>query len=212
MDFNKRIKKVAIFGAASALGTEIASAIAIEIAKAKAQNPLEIFKINCLDQKEEVLFDVRKKVQARVISAAEKSIVHLREIYVEREDLIENSEIIHECVEGVMHGFRFDSDPLYVKQADLVFFALDPSQADHAQYICKSIKLCKSDAIVAFAGHSEKDLDFLDDKRLPYTVVMQKSDPPNRGKPFTIVTNKKTDSSVEAVVREMETRFGKSLI
>ena len=96
MTFNKRFKNVSVLGAAGKMGSGILYLNAIYISQLKLapENKNETFVINAIDQSQERLNGLLIYTKGLLLKWAEKNIVWLRTAYADRDDLIENGEII----------------------------------------------------------------------------------------------------------------------
>lgn len=108
MNYNERMQKVAVLGAAGKMGSGILLLNAIEVADLNLlpENKGKTFVIYAIDISEEVLSGLIKYVRDQTVKIAEKKINWLREIYKDREDLVENGEMIDEYINHVMSVIR----------------------------------------------------------------------------------------------------------
>ena len=108
MNYNERMQKVAVLGAAGKMGSGILLLNAVEVADLSLlpENKGKTFVVYAIDVSEEALSGLLKYVKTQVLKIAEKKILWLREIYKERQDLIENGEMIEEYINHVMSIIR----------------------------------------------------------------------------------------------------------
>lgn len=108
MNYNERMQKVAVLGAAGKMGSGILLLNAVEVADLSLlpENKGKTFLIYAIDVSEEALSGLIKYVRTQVIKIAEKKINHIREIYKDRMDLVENGEMIEEYINHVMSVIR----------------------------------------------------------------------------------------------------------
>ncbi len=108
MEYIQRIQKVSVMGAAGKMGSGILLLTALEMADQmlKIENKGKTFVINAIDTSDEGLTGLLKYLRAQVLKAAEKKVVSLRNIYADRPDLIENSDIIDAYVQDVLSMVR----------------------------------------------------------------------------------------------------------
>ena len=101
MDLDERLENVAVIGAAGKMGSGIGALIAQEVAKLKIKPDKKdkIFRLYLIDVNEKALDGLRNYIKAIATKGAEKGIVMLREAYKDREDLVENGDIIKEFVD-----------------------------------------------------------------------------------------------------------------
>ncbi len=104
MNYEDRLQNVTVLGAAGKMGSGILLLTALEMADLglKPENRSKSFVLNAVDISNDALKGVMKYLRKQVLKAAEKKTVLLRKMYQDREDLIENSDIIHQYVEDVL--------------------------------------------------------------------------------------------------------------
>jgi 3-hydroxyacyl-CoA dehydrogenase len=129
----------------------------------KPENKNRQFVLNALDVSHEALKGVMMFLKTQVQKAAEKKTVLLRKVYEDREDLVENSEIIDQYVFDVMTIVRPVTvlEPAY--QSTLVFEAIkeDP---DLKVKILSQIDKNNDKAPWFFTNTSSIPIHFLDEK------------------------------------------------
>ncbi len=108
MNYTERLQNVTVLGAAGKMGSGILLLTAIEMTdlSLKPENKGKLFVLNAMDTSSEGLKGLMKYLKTQVLKAAEKKVIALREIYKERKDLIDNSDIINQYVEDVLFTVR----------------------------------------------------------------------------------------------------------
>ncbi len=103
MTLDERLSNVSVVGAAGKMGSGIALLLAQEMARLSLlpQNRGRIFRLNAVDLSPEGLRGLQEYVHAQALKSAEKGAVGLRALYADREDLVENAEIIEDFVRRV---------------------------------------------------------------------------------------------------------------
>ncbi|MBP7149070.1 MAG: 3-hydroxyacyl-CoA dehydrogenase family protein [Acidobacteria bacterium] len=103
MDVDSRLTLVSVVGAAGKMGSGITLLLAQEMARLSLlpQNRATTFRLNAIDLDPAALRGLQDYVHAQAVKAAEKSAVGLRELFRERADLVDNSEVIEEYVRRV---------------------------------------------------------------------------------------------------------------
>lgn len=126
MTLDERLQNVAIIGAAGKMGSGIGVLIAQEMAKLKLkpENKGKIYTLNLIDVSVPGLEGLRSYMQAQLTKVAEKSIVLLRDLYADRQDLVENADIINTFVNSAAAVLNYTTDISVVKDAHLVFEAI----------------------------------------------------------------------------------------
>ena len=108
MNYIDRLKNVTILGAAGKMGSGILLLTAAEMADLilLPENKGKEFVLNAMDVSDEALSGVMRYLRVQVRKLAEKKTVVLRELYKDREDLIENGEIIDQYIFDVMNVIK----------------------------------------------------------------------------------------------------------
>ncbi len=108
MHYDERLQSVSVLGAAGKMGSGILLLTAVEMAdlSLKPENKGKTFTLNAIDVSHPGLAGLMKYLKAQVRKIAEKKTVMLRQLYADREDLIENEDIINEYVFDVMNIVR----------------------------------------------------------------------------------------------------------
>lgn len=108
MNYTERLQNVTVLGAAGKMGSGILLLTAIEMTdlSLRPENKGKLFVLNAMDTSSEGLRGLMKYLKTQVLKAAEKKIVALREVYKDRKDLIDNSDIINQYVEDVLFTVR----------------------------------------------------------------------------------------------------------
>jgi 3-hydroxyacyl-CoA dehydrogenase len=108
MSYTDKLQNVTVLGAAGKMGSGILLLTAVEMAglKLKPENKDRTFVLNAMDVSPEGLAGLMQYLRAQVLKIAEKRTVALRKVYADREDLIENEDIIREFVFEVMSIVR----------------------------------------------------------------------------------------------------------
>jgi 3-hydroxyacyl-CoA dehydrogenase len=108
MNYDERLQHVSVLGAAGKMGSGILLLTAVEMAdlSLKPQNKGKTFCLNAIDVSPAGLAGLMRYLKAQVRKVAEKKTVMLRKLYAERDDLVENEDIIDEYVFDVMNIVR----------------------------------------------------------------------------------------------------------
>ncbi|MFO7721723.1 MAG: 3-hydroxyacyl-CoA dehydrogenase family protein [Bacteroidales bacterium] len=108
MNYEERLQKVLVLGAAGKMGSGILLLTTLEMIdlQLKPENRGKEYVIYALDVSQSALTGLMKYLQVQIIKAAEKKINQLRAFYADREDLVDNAEIIDEYTKDAMHIVR----------------------------------------------------------------------------------------------------------
>ncbi|MEE4311681.1 MAG: 3-hydroxyacyl-CoA dehydrogenase NAD-binding domain-containing protein, partial [candidate division KSB1 bacterium] len=126
MSLDDRLVNAAVFGAAGKMGSGIALLLAHEMVllKRKPEFAGAHFRLNLIDTSEAGLEGLLQYLKAQFIKKAEKSTILLRDIYADRDDLVENAEIIDAYVDDVMSILRLGTDLNMASKSSLIFEAI----------------------------------------------------------------------------------------
>ncbi|NIM98737.1 MAG: 3-hydroxyacyl-CoA dehydrogenase family protein [candidate division Zixibacteria bacterium] len=126
MTLDERLRNVSVIGAAGKMGSGIALLLAQEMARLKnlPENKNSVFRLHCIDISEQALDGLQSYLKAQLVKAGEKTTVMLRELYRDREDLVENYDIIDAFVDDAMSVIRLGTDLAEVKDSKIIFEAI----------------------------------------------------------------------------------------
>ncbi len=165
MNYNERMQKVAVLGAAGKMGSGILLLNAVEIADLSLlpENKGKTYVIYATSRSEEALSGLIHYVRNQVVKIAEKKISWLREMYKDRGDLIENGEIIEEYVNHVMSVIRPTTLTESAYNANCIFEAIK-EDADLKVSTLKKINENNPNQPWFFTNTSSIPIQFLNDK------------------------------------------------
>jgi len=124
MDYIERFKKVAVLGAAGKMGSGILLLTAMEMTDLWLQDKDAQLELLAVDISPKGLQGLMKYLEAQTRRAAEKKTVSLRQYYADREDLIENGDIIEAYVSDVLSLVQTTTHLEDIYGASLVFEAI----------------------------------------------------------------------------------------
>lgn len=131
MTYEDRLQNVSVLGAAGKMGSGILLLTAVEMAdlSLKPENKGKSFVLNAIDVSPEGLSGLMKYLRDQVRKVAEKKTVWLRKMYADRDDLIENYDIIDEYIFDVMNIVRPVTTMAAAYQSTLIFEAVSENRA-----------------------------------------------------------------------------------
>ncbi|TFG77577.1 MAG: hypothetical protein E4H23_08595, partial [Chrysiogenales bacterium] len=108
MTYTERLRNVSVLGAGGKMGSGIVLLTALEMCdlSQKAENRAQPFVLQAIDISHAALAGLMPYLQVQIQKVAEKNIVRLRQVYQDREDLIENSDIITQYIADVLNIVR----------------------------------------------------------------------------------------------------------
>ncbi|MBE0647230.1 MAG: 3-hydroxyacyl-CoA dehydrogenase family protein [Bacteroidales bacterium] len=126
MNYTERLSNVAVLGAAGKMGSGILLLTALEMVdlSLKPENKGKVFVIHAIDVSSEALVGLMRYIRVQALKAAEKKTVQLRAAYADREDLIDNEEILRQYVDDVMLAIRPSTNLEVAYNSTLIFEAI----------------------------------------------------------------------------------------
>ena len=144
MDLSARLENVTVLGAAGKMGSGIALLLAAEMAKEKLkpENKGRTYALHAIDVSEEALSGLLSYLRPQLTKVAEKSIVLTRDLYADREDLVENGEIIAAFVGDALSVLRPSTSLESTAGSLLVFEAIIEDEKVKIDVLSKVDALC----------------------------------------------------------------------
>ncbi|KAF0130077.1 MAG: hbd [Bacteroidetes bacterium] len=131
MNYDERLQQVAVLGAAGKMGSGILLLTAVEMTdlSLKPENKGKTFVLNAIDLSDEGLAGLVDYLHIQILKIAEKKTIWLRQMYADRADLIDNSDIIDQYVEDAMRIVRPTTAMETSYRSHLVFEAVSENKA-----------------------------------------------------------------------------------
>lgn len=213
MKLDEMLQDVTVIGAAGKMGSGIAALLAHEMALLRIKNPQTFFKLNLIDINEESFVGLRKYIKAQLVKMAERSIQQLRNLYSDRQDLVENWEVIDEFVNEGINTLRFGSETFLAQNSRIIFEAIIENEELKVKVLKGLKELCRED-VMYFTNTSSIPIGFLDQEvGLNGKIVgYHFYNPPIVQKLLEVITSDKTDANVKEVAMELGKRMRKKLI
>jgi len=149
MTFDERLQNVAIIGAAGKMGSGIALLLVQEMArlKNKPENKDKNYRLFLIDINLDHLAGLQQYLRAQLVKAGEKACVLLRQMYKDREDLVENQDCINQYVEDALSFIRTGTDLSIVKDSRVIFEAVLEKKDLKVDLLKKIDNLCGKDTL-----------------------------------------------------------------
>jgi 3-hydroxyacyl-CoA dehydrogenase len=127
MNYEDRLENVTVLGAAGKMGSGILLLTAVEMADLalKPENRDRQFVLNAVDVSHQALTGLMGYLRSQVRRLAEKKTVLLRKLYADRQDLIENAEIIDQYIFDVISLVRPGTAMAAAHESTLIFEAVN---------------------------------------------------------------------------------------
>lgn len=131
MTYEERLQNVSVLGAAGKMGSGILLLTAVEMADLSLlpENKGKSFVLNAIDISPQGLSGLMKYLRDQIRKVAEKKTVWLRKMYADRDDLIENYDIIDEYIFDVMNVIRPVTSIAAAYDSNLIFEAVSENRA-----------------------------------------------------------------------------------
>ncbi|MBC8320196.1 MAG: 3-hydroxyacyl-CoA dehydrogenase family protein [Bacteroidetes bacterium] len=131
MTYEERLQNVSVLGAAGKMGSGILLLTAVEMADLSLlpENKGKSFVLNAIDVSPEGLSGLMKYLRDQIRKVAEKKTVWLRKVYADRDDLIENYDVIDEYIFDVMNVVRPVTTMSAAYNSNLIFEAVSENRA-----------------------------------------------------------------------------------
>ena len=215
MNLDERLQNVTVIGAAGKMGSGIGVLIAQEMAKLrlKPENKDKIYRLNLVDVSEKALDGLRAYMKAQLVKAAEKSTVMLRDLYKDRKDLVENSEIISAFVDDSTRVLNFGTDMEMAKKSSMIFEAISENEKTKIKVYKKLNKMCGEDTLY-LTNTSSIPIGYLDENaglsgRL---IGYHFYNPPVVQKLVEVITAQSTTDELKEIAQDLGKRLRKKLV
>ncbi len=144
MDLSARLENVTVLGAAGKMGSGIVLLLATEMAKQKLkpENKAGSYALHAIDVSEGTLSGLLSYIRAQLTKVAEKSIVEMRDLYADRDALVENYDVIAAFVEDALSVLRPSTSLETVAGSHLVFEAIIEDERIKIDVLKKVDALC----------------------------------------------------------------------
>ena len=213
MTLDERLENVAVLGAAGKMGSGIVLLLSQEMAKLKIQNPDREFHLYAFDISEKALDGLMVYLRVQATKAAEKGCVMLRDLYKDREDLVENYDIIDQFTSDVMNVIRPTTELSMIRNAHMVFEAIVEDENIKIKILKSLDELCFSQTFY-FTNTSSIPIHILDDgvgfdgRIIGYHFY----NPPAVQKLAELISSKSTKKEVVDISYEIAKRLRKKII
>lgn len=215
MNLDERLTRVAVIGAGGKMGSGITLLLAQQMAIAKLQpeNHGKKYRLDAIDVNEEALSGLLSYIRGQALKVAEKTTVMLRHLYKERQNLVENGEIIQEFVNDVLAVIRPSNDLKQAAGSFMIFEAI-LEKIDLKVKVFSALNEVCSPETFYFTNTSSIPIQVLDDKvgldgRL---IGYHFYNPPAVQKLVEVISNDKTRSDLVAIGKELGSLLRKKLI
>jgi len=147
MNLDEQLQNVTVIGAAGKMGSGIVLLVAQEMAKLKLkpENRDKNYRLYCIDVNESDLDGLVAYIKTQATKAAEKSTILLRDLYVDRDDLVENLDVIAQFTDDVLAPLRPGTDLAVAKDSKIIFEAITENAEIKVKVLKELKNLCAED-------------------------------------------------------------------
>jgi len=145
-DLDRRLRQVAVVGAAGKMGSGIALLLARELAWRALEQPAESFILNLVDLDDAALQNLVRYLRAQAVKEAEKQINRLRALFQDRADLVDNQDMVQEFGFELLLRLRTGRTLALARDAALVFEAAFEDEALKTSLFRELAGQCRPDA------------------------------------------------------------------
>ncbi len=165
MTLDDRLQNVAVIGAAGKMGSGIALLLAQEMTlqKLRPENRDKNYDLVLIDISDTALKGLLQYLRTQAVKLAEKNIVNLRNLYQERNDLVENAEFINQFVDDVFLNLRTGTDLGLARDAQMIFEAI-VENVDVKESVLNKLNGQCSDTAFYFTNTSSIPIRLIDEK------------------------------------------------
>ncbi len=213
MNIDERLQEVSVIGAAGKMGSGIAVLIASEMAAMREKYPNRFFKLNLIDVDEEGLVGLQSYMRKQLTKRAEKTINFVRELYKDREDLVENGEMIENFIFEGMSPCNFTTNLEDAKNSNVIFEAIAENIGTKVKVLSILKNLCAEETLY-LTNTSSVPISILDEevglngKIIGYHFY----NPPVIQRLVEVITNDNTDEELKQFAAELGERLQKKLV
>ncbi|MBN2615695.1 MAG: 3-hydroxyacyl-CoA dehydrogenase family protein [Bacteroidales bacterium] len=215
MTYDERLQNVSVLGAAGKMGSGILLLTAIEMVDRSLQpeNKGKTFVLNAIDVSDEALAGLMDYLKVQVRKIAEKKTVWLRKMYADREDLIENFDIIDEYIFAVIRMVRPVTSMEEAFRSSLVFEAVNENRALKVKLLSR-IKENSQKDVWFFTNTSSVPIHLIDEEaKLEGKVIgFHFYNPPAVQKLVELIKTDNTKPEVEEFARQYAANLKKVVV
>lgn len=215
MTLDDRLQNVAIIGAAGKMGSGIGVMIAQEMARLKLrpENKDKLYNLTMIDISPQGLAGLRGYMHTQLTKVAEKSTVLLRDLYRERKDLVENTDIIDNFVQDASAVLHYTTELDAARDAHLVFEAIVENEKVKIKIYKKLKKLCHDNTFF-LTNTSSIPISFLDEQvGLEGRIIgYHFYNPPVVQRLVEVINSQSTVNELRDLAQELGSRLRKKLV
>jgi 3-hydroxyacyl-CoA dehydrogenase len=215
MSLDERLQNASVIGAAGKMGSGIAALIAQEIArlKLKPENRDKVYRLNLIDISERAIDGLKGYLRNQFVKAAEKTIVQLRDMYKNRDDLVENGDIVNAYVDDASRSLNFGTELALARNSRIVFEAIVEDQKLKVKIYKQLSKIC-SPGTVFLTNTSSIPIAYINDNaglggRL---IGCHFYNPPVIQKLVEVIAPEKTTAELKELMLDLGKRLRKTLV
>jgi 3-hydroxyacyl-CoA dehydrogenase len=215
MEYSQKLQNVTVLGAAGKMGSGILLLTAVEMAdlSLKPENKGKAFVLNAMDVSKEGLTGLMLYLRNQVQKIAEKKTIAIRKAYADRQDLIENEEIINQYVFDVMNIVRPTTRVEAAYDSTIIFEAVSENRSLKVKLFAQ-IDQNNTEKPWYFTNTSSVPIHLIDEEaKLGGRVLgFHFYNPPAVQKLVELIVTAKTDPEMIDFAKEYAKKLGKVVV
>ena len=215
MEYSQKLQNVTVLGAAGKMGSGILLLTAVEMAdlSLRPENKGKAFVLNAMDVSKEGLTGLMLYLRSQVQKIAEKKTIAIRKAYADRQDLVENEEIINQYVFDVMNIVRPTTRVEAAYDSTIVFEAVSENRGLKVK-LFSQIDQNNPEKPWYFTNTSSVPIHLIDEEaRLDGRVLgFHFYNPPAVQKLVELIVTAKTNQEMTGFAKEYAKNLGKVVV
>jgi 3-hydroxyacyl-CoA dehydrogenase len=215
MVYSDKLQNVTVLGAAGKMGSGILLLTAVEMAdlSLRPENKGKAFVLNAMDVSKEGLTGLMLYLRSQVQKIAEKKTIAIRKAYADRQDLVENEEIINQYVFDVMNIVRPTTRVEAAYDSTIVFEAVSENRGLKVK-LFSQIDQNNPEKPWYFTNTSSVPIHLIDEEaRLDGRVLgFHFYNPPAVQKLVELIVTAKTNQEMTGFAKEYAKNLGKVVV
>lgn len=206
------LKNVAVIGASGKMGRGIALLL-MQLMMLESEKYKKSCFLKLIDQDELSLMGLKRYLHSQILRFAEKNIIELREIYKDRDDLINNEEIIIYFVSKAFDFTSFSISLEETKTSNLVFEAIVEDFTTKVNLYKRLLEICPKETYFftntsSIPIHALSEASGLKDRLIGFHFY----NPPAIQKLLEIIPSKYTSTILNSIALNLAQKFNKTVV
>lgn len=213
-DLDDMLRNVSVIGAGGKMGRGIAALMVVQMLRSRLRTKNQgVYRLNLMDLEHSYLNAALGYIEGEVSSWAERHINELRELYSNRDDIIDNEDHIEQFARDVRQLIVTGTSTEVIEGSSLVFEAMIEDEGLKIKVFSEVEELCGGDALY-FTNTSSIPIQALDDGAgLDGRIIgYHFYNPPPKQRLLEIITSEDTDTALVGLAKELAQRLEKTVV